>query len=78
MTAPERAREALLMGLRLSEGIDAARFASRTGIALDDALDPGTLARAVEEGYLVRDAVRLRATPEGRKRLDALLAALAR
>ncbi len=78
VTAPERAREALLMGLRLSEGIDAARFASRTGIALDDALDPGTLARAVEEGYLVRDAVRLRATPEGRKRLDALLAALAR
>lgn len=78
VAAPERAREALLMGLRLSEGIDATHFAGRTGIALDDALDPCTLARALEEGYLVRDGTRLRATPEGRKRLDALLAALAR
>ncbi len=64
------------MGLRLSEGIDAVRFANRTGIALDAVLDPGTLARALEEGYLVRDGAVLLATPEGRKRLDALLAAL--
>ncbi len=76
LAPPDRAREALLMGLRLSEGIDAARFAQRTGIGLDAALDPGTLARALEEGYLVRDAAALRATPDGRKRLDALLAAL--
>jgi oxygen-independent coproporphyrinogen-3 oxidase len=74
----ERAREALLMGLRLSEGIDATRFAARTGVALDDALEPDTLARALEEGYLAREGSRLSATPEGRKRLDALLAALAR
>jgi oxygen-independent coproporphyrinogen-3 oxidase len=78
VTPAERAREALLMGLRLSEGIDSGRFARRTGVALDDALDPGTLARALEEGYLLRDGTGLRATPEGRKRLDALLAALAR
>jgi oxygen-independent coproporphyrinogen-3 oxidase len=76
--APDRAREALLMGLRLSEGIDAARFAARTGVALDDALEPDTLARAIEAGYLAREGTRLSATPEGRKRLDALLAALAR
>ena len=72
----ERAREALLMGLRLSEGIDSQRFTARTGIALDQALDPFTLARALEEGYLVRVGIVLRATPEGRKRLDSLLAAL--
>ena len=78
VAAPERAREALLMGLRLSEGIDAARFAARTGVSLDAAVDPDTLARALEAGYLARDAFRLRATPEGRKRLDALLVALAR
>jgi oxygen-independent coproporphyrinogen-3 oxidase len=74
----ERTREALLMGLRLSEGIDAVRFAARTGVALDDALEPDTLTRAIEAGYLTRDDTGLRATPEGRKRLDALLAALAR
>ncbi len=78
VAAPERAREALLMGLRLSEGIDAARFAARTGVSLDAAVDPDTLARALEAGYLARGAFRLRATPEGRKRLDALLVALAR
>jgi len=74
----ERAREALLMGLRLSEGIDAVRFASRTGVALDDALEPDTLARALQAGYLAREGTGLRATPEGRKRLDALLTALVR
>ncbi len=31
VAAEERAREALLMGLRLTEGIDRARFAARTG-----------------------------------------------
>jgi oxygen-independent coproporphyrinogen-3 oxidase len=72
----DRAREMLLMGLRLAEGIDPARFAARTGTALDAALDPDVLARAIGEGYLVHDATGLRATPEGRKRLDALLAAL--
>ncbi|HEY2133234.1 MAG TPA: radical SAM family heme chaperone HemW [Acetobacteraceae bacterium] len=71
----DRAREMLLMGLRLSEGIDPARFAARTSIALDDALDADTLQRALAEGYLVRDRA-LRPTPEGRKRLDALLTAL--
>ena len=75
---PDRAREALLMGLRLAEGIDADSFFRRTGIALDEALDPGTLCRGLAEHYLARDGSRLRATPEGRKRLDALLAALAR
>jgi putative oxygen-independent coproporphyrinogen III oxidase len=76
VSATDRAREMLLMGLRLSEGIDADRFAARTGIALDDALDPATLRQALEEGYLRHDNGHLRATAEGRKRLDALLVAL--
>ena len=76
VNAADRAREMLLMGLRLTEGIDAARFATRTGVALADALDPDTLRRAVAAGYLEQSPFRLRALPEGRKRLDALLAAL--
>ena len=74
--AEDRAREMLLMGLRLAEGVDADRFAARTGRALDAALDAETLVRALAEGYLERDAHRVRATAEGRKRLDALLPAL--
>jgi oxygen-independent coproporphyrinogen-3 oxidase len=73
---PERAREMLLMGLRLTEGIDSERFAARTGVALEDALDRTVLARALEEDYLVWRGTRLRPTSEGRKRLDALLAEL--
>ncbi len=52
MAPDERAREMLLMGLRLNEGIDPARFERRTGIALADALDAETLSRAVEAGYI--------------------------
>jgi oxygen-independent coproporphyrinogen-3 oxidase len=72
----DRAREMLLMGLRLSEGVDAARFRARAGVALDDALDQPVLAQAIDAGYLVRDAGRIAPTMEGRKRLDALLGAL--
>ena len=74
--SPDRAREMLLMGLRLTEGIDAARFAARTGIPLDEALDPAILHQAIEAGYVIRTDHRLAATEEGRLRLDALLPAL--
>jgi oxygen-independent coproporphyrinogen-3 oxidase len=72
----ERAREMLLMGLRLAEGIDAARFQARTARTLAESIDAETLTRAIEADYLTWDTKRLRATGEGRKRLDALLAAL--
>jgi oxygen-independent coproporphyrinogen-3 oxidase len=72
----DRAREMLLMGLRLAEGIDAERFARRTNLQLSDVLDPDTLVRAQEALYIEWDGSRLRATPEGRKRLDALLGEL--
>ena len=72
----DRAREMLLMGLRLSEGIDAARFAGRTGIALVDALDAKVLEQALAEDYVAWRDGRLCALPEGRRRLDALLGAL--
>jgi len=72
----DRAREMLLMGLRLTEGIDAERFAVRTGMALEAALDPDVLGQALEAGYLTHAAGRLAATAEGRLRLDSLLAQL--
>ncbi len=72
----DRAREMLLMGLRLTEGVDRARFAARTGIALERALDQETLRAALDEGYLIDDGSALRATHEGRLRLDALLSVL--
>jgi oxygen-independent coproporphyrinogen-3 oxidase len=69
----DRAREALLMGLRLTEGIEQAAFAERTATNLTDALDPTMLHACIEEGYLAYDRNSLRATDDGRRRLDALL-----
>ena len=74
----DRAREMLLMGLRLSDGIDAGRFVERTGVALMDALDRSVLEQAISEDYLAWQQGKLTATAEGRLRLDALLAALVR
>ncbi len=72
----DRAREMLLMGLRLTEGIDAARFAARTGMPLDEALDRSVLDQALDADYLTYADGRLAATVEGRLRLDALLGQL--
>jgi putative oxygen-independent coproporphyrinogen III oxidase len=74
----DRAREALLMGLRLSEGISFEMFESRTGGRLLDAVDPEVLQQALEENYLYQTPTHLIATVDGRKRLDALLPELAR
>ncbi len=74
---PDRAREALLMGLRLAEGIDEAWFLQRTGQTLDTSVDQPTLAACLDEGYLLRGNGRLTATAEGRRRLDAMLPRLA-
>jgi oxygen-independent coproporphyrinogen-3 oxidase len=69
----DQAREALLMGLRLAEGISLARFSGRTGINLADAIDPLILEACITEGYLALTDSTLTATREGRKRLDAIL-----
>lgn len=72
-----RAEEALLMGLRVTDGIDAAAFRARTGVALQAAIDP----RAVEEltrlGLIEFSPERLRLTRAGRPLLNAVLGRLA-
>ncbi len=73
LEARDRAREMLLMGLRLSEGVDAGRFRMRTEMALEDAIDAGVLGMCVDEGYLERTSRGIRATSEGRLRLEAIL-----
>ncbi|MCK8787427.1 radical SAM family heme chaperone HemW [Roseomonas sp. NAR14] len=74
----DRAREALLMGLRLAEGIDPARIEARSGLPFGEAVDARMLDACLEEGYLEWRGTRLVATPEGRLRLDAMLPALLR
>ncbi len=68
--------ELAVMGLRLSGGIDAANFHARAGKTLDEVIDPAALQRLGDGGFIVHDSNGLRATPAGRQRLDAVIAAL--
>ena len=68
--------ELAVMGLRLSSGIDAANFRERAGMALDEVIGAAALTRLEEGGFVVHDGDGLRATPAGRQRLDAVVAAL--
>jgi oxygen-independent coproporphyrinogen-3 oxidase len=74
--AEARREEMLMMGLRLAEGIDAARFAAETAGTLVSALDPPRLKALIEGGFVELDDQGLRATAAGRQRLNAVLAQL--
>jgi len=65
--------EALMMGLRLSDGIDRAIFAVNTGVDPVEALDEAALAPLVAAGFLDITATHLGATAAGRQRLNAVL-----
>jgi putative oxygen-independent coproporphyrinogen III oxidase len=78
LTPEERGREAMLMGLRLAEGVDPARVETRAGRGFAEIVDASMLAALLDEGYLEWSGPRLVATMEGRVRLDALLPVLLR
>lgn len=67
-----RFREALMMGLRLREGVSGTRLRARTGLGFE-ALNADRVSALREEGYLTLDGDRLVATTNGRARLDAVL-----
>jgi oxygen-independent coproporphyrinogen-3 oxidase len=70
----ERADEFLLMGLRLAEGIDPARYTALSGRTLD----PGRIETLTAHGFVSRDRDgSLRVTPAGFPVLDAVVADLA-
>jgi oxygen-independent coproporphyrinogen-3 oxidase len=75
LTRSEEADEFLLMGLRLAEGIDLARYEQYSGRGLSSA----RLSTLQEEGLVAPVGnSRLRATPAGMIVLDAVVADLAR
>ncbi len=75
LTPDEAAREALVMGLRLAEGIDPLALAARLGVEL--LVDDAAVDRLVGHGLLVRDGQRLRTSEAGRLLLDSILAEIA-
>ena len=71
----EAADEALVMGLRLREGIDAAALAQRFGVL--DLVDWHRVERLVTSGHLLRDSTRIALAANGRLLLDHILGEIA-
>ena len=73
VTPPEQASEYLLMGLRVTEGINLDRYAALAGREIDSS----KIAGMKSMGLIKRQGQRLMATADGRKLLNAVIAELA-
>jgi len=72
----EQAAEAMLMGLRLREGIDLSAMARRFELAEADLLDPSKAELYRQQGLVWRDGDQVGVTEAGMPLLDALLGEL--
>ncbi len=76
LSPAEQAREALLMGLRLREGVDLANIARRTGVAIDALIDADAAQRLSGYGLVIQSGNRITVQPDGMLLLDRILAEL--
>jgi oxygen-independent coproporphyrinogen-3 oxidase len=74
LSAGEAADEALVMGLRLSEGVDAEALQERFEKPI---IDWRAVDRLSASGHIERDGGRVRLTPAGRLLLDRILGEIA-
>ncbi|MBS0503705.1 MAG: coproporphyrinogen III oxidase, partial [Proteobacteria bacterium] len=72
LTPETRAAEALLMGLRLKEGVDLAAITAATGLI--ELVDEPAVVRLADHGLVARSNERLTVTPAGMLVLDRILA----
>lgn len=77
VNALARYQEALMMGMRLREGLPLSRLVDAYGAPIDDILSKDKIATLVKEGILEDYADMLKTTPRGFKCLNAVLAYLA-
>jgi putative oxygen-independent coproporphyrinogen III oxidase len=78
LTALERTSEALVMGLRLSEGVDLARIEAMSGLSRGDFLDLAAVGRLAGQGLVGLKGDRLGVTDVGILLLDSILAEVVR
>jgi oxygen-independent coproporphyrinogen-3 oxidase len=72
----EQASEAMLMGLRLTEGLDLAALSVRFGLARNELCDPAKLTFYEKQGLAWQSGSRIGVTGQGMPLLDALLGEL--
>lgn len=73
LVGEDRAREALLMGLRLREGVDLDRIVALLGIARTRLVDGRAMTRLIDLGLIDQQDSRIQVTPAGMLLLDAIL-----
>ncbi len=73
LSPDDRARELVMMGLRLSEGINTKRFAEVTGIDVHQVIDADAKAQLIAGQFLSETSTHLIATKAGRLVLNGLL-----
>jgi oxygen-independent coproporphyrinogen-3 oxidase len=74
LAVSDQAAEALLMGLRLTEGVDIAALSARFSLPRAGLIEETALARLADLGMMWAEGHRIGVMPEGRGVLDALLA----
>lgn len=68
-----RAEELLMMGLRLAEGVQEARFLRLCGRSVEQQINLDAAQRLIDQGFLEKGNGRIRATPRGRLALNEVL-----
>jgi putative oxygen-independent coproporphyrinogen III oxidase len=76
LTREEQFTEALVMGLRLKEGIPVERLEALAGIDIEKIFDRKNMELLILEGYVKSDGVTLKATRSGRQRLNGVIQSL--
>lgn len=73
LPAHERATEAMLMGLRMTDGIDLARIEARSGLLREAFVDADAVARLTAQGLMWQNGDRLAVSDDGILLLDSIL-----
>ena len=74
MLSPDvQAAEALMMGLRLGEGIDLVALAEKTGLTIAAMVDEAEVQKLCDLGLVKRDGDQMTVQPKGMPLLDAIL-----
>ncbi len=78
LSRERRSQEVLLMGARLTSGLDAETFQAVTGASLWEALDGEAMNRMIEGGFVIKTTTGLAVTEKGVLVLNAVIGELVR
>lgn len=73
LTTDTAMREALMMGLRLVEGIDLQNWMAKFGVPMEGFLDPAKIRKLQNEAYIAISGDKLAVTASGLQRLNPIL-----